>query len=106
MPAIPRGTEIIGSAAADLENSRLPLEPLFFFFGHAPGRDQRADVHRGLIVVAKRRDLPVLDVNLRYDAAKRRRNNKIMNVFPIVAALKMRVVVVGKKKGVGKLRPQ
>ena len=44
-------------------------ERIRFFRFHSARRDQRADVHRRLIIVAKRRDVHSLDVSLRQRAA-------------------------------------
>ena len=48
----------------------------------------------------------MLDVNFGHGAAKRRCDYEIMCNIPIVAPLKMCIVVVGKKNGVRKLRMQ
>ena len=50
--------------------------------------------------------MPILDINFRHRAAKRRGDNQVVGIVPIVAALKMCVVVIRKKNGVRKLRPK
>ena len=104
MPTIPRGTKIIGSAAADLENTWLPRKPLRVFRFHFSHGDECADVRGSLVAIAKWRDMPILDINFRHRAAKWRCNDQIMRNVPIIAALKMCVVVIRKKNGVRKLR--
>ena len=98
-------TQIISAAPANLEESRLPGKTPRLFVFHSSRGDKRADVHRSLIRVAKWGDV-LLKVNVGQRAAKGRCDDEIVCVIPIVAALKMRVVVVGEKKCAGKFRTQ
>src|SRR5260370_524544 len=103
---MPRITEIIdGAMTADFENTRLQRQTFRHFGFHSSSGDKRSHVDRGLIVIAKRGDV-LLAIDFRHRATKRRRDNQIVRIIPKVAALKMRIVIVSKKKGIGKLRTQ